>query len=88
MHSIRLLFRPMSKSCNFSRDCRYPANQLILVTGLLSFANFLGFVLNYILVLPDFLDYGLWIGVVCITPAYLHILLNLKTKFKRFESEM
>lgn len=64
---------------------RYPANQLMLVTGLLSFANLVGFVLNYVLVLPEFLDYGLWIGCLCITPAYLHIFINFKTKYKRFE---
>ncbi|CAD8045748.1 unnamed protein product [Paramecium sonneborni] len=66
----------------------YPAQELVLVTGLLCLANMVGFVLNYLIVLPEFSQFGLWIGCLTITPGYLYILLNYKTKYRRFEQEI
>ncbi|CAK78897.1 unnamed protein product (macronuclear) [Paramecium tetraurelia] len=66
----------------------YPATELVLVTGLLCLANMVGFVLNYLIVLPEFEQFGLWIGCLTITPGYLYILLNYKTKYRRFEQEI
>ncbi|CAD8137584.1 unnamed protein product [Paramecium pentaurelia] len=40
-----------------------------------------GFELNYLIVLPEFEQFGLWIGCLTITPGYLYILLNYKTKY-------
>lgn len=47
-----------------------------------------GFVLNYLIILPEFEEFGLWLGCIIITPGYLYIILNYKTKYRRFEMEI
>lgn len=47
-----------------------------------------GFVLNYLIILPEFEEFGLWLGCITITPGYLYIIFNYKTKYRRFEMEI
>ncbi|KAM3140866.1 hypothetical protein pb186bvf_007093 [Paramecium bursaria] len=64
----------------------YPLNSLWLVTIILILANLLGFILNYIIILPILLPYSLWISLVVITPFQLYFIFFYKTKYRKFES--
>ncbi|CAD8118022.1 unnamed protein product [Paramecium sonneborni] len=63
----------------------YPLKSLIVSTWILGIANILGFALNYILVLPTIIDYGIWLSLLILTPFQLYFLLFYKSKFRRFE---
>ncbi|CAD8095874.1 unnamed protein product [Paramecium primaurelia] len=63
----------------------YPLKSLIVSTWILGIANVLGFALNYILVLPTILEYGIWLSLLILTPFQLYFILFYKSKFRRFE---
>ncbi|CAD8194433.1 unnamed protein product [Paramecium pentaurelia] len=63
----------------------YPIKSLIVATWVFGFANLLGFALNYLLILPVIMEYGLWLTLAILTPFELYFILFYKSRYRRFE---
>ncbi|CAD8114029.1 unnamed protein product [Paramecium sonneborni] len=63
----------------------YPMKSLIVATWVFGLANLLGFALNYLLIFPVLMEYGLWLTLAILTPFELYFILFYKSRYRRFE---
>ncbi|CAD8144662.1 unnamed protein product [Paramecium octaurelia] len=88
-------FLPLALQCYIEK--LFPSFELVLTTIIMQMSNvycqdslflqLLGFVLNYILILDVFLDVGLYVILIGLSPFYIYLIFFYKTKFKRLQIE-
>ncbi|CAD8053475.1 unnamed protein product [Paramecium sonneborni] len=78
-------FLPLAMQCYIEK--LFPSFELVLTTAIMQMSNLFGFILNYILILDVFLDFGLWVILIAIAPFYFYLIFGFKTKFLRLEME-
>ncbi|CAD8144557.1 unnamed protein product [Paramecium pentaurelia] len=87
-------FLPLALQCYIEK--LFPSFELVLTTIIMQMSNvyydqlqikLLGFVFGYILILDVFLDIGLYVILIGLSPFYIYLIFFYKTKYKRLQIE-